>query len=158
MRNIKAAFHWIMRILKKHRVPYLIEGGLAAEIYGAKRKLLDIDIDIPEKKFKNILADVKKYIVFGPEQYRGEGFDIFLMTLKYRGQLIDVAASRAKLFDKKKKRWVPADDNLHKYRTKIVFGERVRIIPKKDLIVYKSKLRRRVDKIDIREMTRVLDI
>lgn len=153
MRNTKAAFHWIIGILKKHRVPYLIEGGLAAKIYGSRRELVDIDIVIPEKKFKNILTDVKKYIVFGPEQYRGEGFDIFLMTLKYRGQLIDVAASRAKLFNKKKKRWVNADDNLHKYRTKIVFGERVRIIPKKDLIAYKSKLQRRVDKIDIREIS-----
>ena len=52
MRNAKTAFLWIIRILKKHRVPYQVTGGLAAKIYGAKRKLNDIDIDISKKDFE----------------------------------------------------------------------------------------------------------
>lgn len=48
--NIKEALAWITNILKKYSIPFQITGGLAAILYGSKRPLEDIDIDIPEEK------------------------------------------------------------------------------------------------------------
>lgn len=158
MKNTKAAFLWIVNILKKHKVPYQITGGFAAKIYGAKRKLADIDIEIPEEKFDDIYdavyKDVKKFIIFAPKRYKKEGFDVFLMTLKYNGQLIDICGTRTDMvFDKKTKQWLRMPTNLKKYENKIIFGKRVKVISKKDLVAYKSKLQRQVDKIDIAQIT-----
>lgn len=60
MRKTKEACIWIMNILNKNKIPYRIEGGFAAKIYGSKRTLADIDIDIPDKCFKKILPSVEK--------------------------------------------------------------------------------------------------
>lgn len=70
--NAKKAFRWIVNILKKQKIPFQITGGLAAQVYGSKRRLNDIDIEIPENRFNDILPDVKKYIDFGPAQYIDE--------------------------------------------------------------------------------------
>ena len=43
------ALKWIVNILKTNKVPFRISGGLAVKIYGSKRDLDDIDIDIPDK-------------------------------------------------------------------------------------------------------------
>ena len=153
MRNTKAAFVWIINILKKRGVRYQVTGGFAAKIYGAKRKLLDIDIDIPDKDFKTIHSDIKKYIIFGPKKWRGEGFEVFLATLKYKGQMIDLSGARGKLFNKKLKRWVSANADLSKSTVQKVYGKRVFVISKKELIAYKSKLQRRVDAADLKAIS-----
>ena len=51
IKDPKAALHWIVAILNRHRVPFQITGGLAAKAYGSDRDLVDIDIDIPEEAF-----------------------------------------------------------------------------------------------------------
>lgn len=158
MKNTLAAFLWIVNILKRHKVPYQITGGFAAKIYGSKRKLADIDIEIPEEKFDDaydaVYKDVKKFIIFAPKRYKKEGFDVFLMTLKYKGQLIDICGTRTdKLFDKKKGKMIRAPVDLKKFTRKEVFGKNIKVVPRKELIKYKSKLQRRVDKIDIKQIT-----
>lgn len=154
MKNTKAAFLWIVGILRKNKIPYQITGGFAAKIYGSKRPLADIDIDIPENSFDKILPEVKNYITFGPKQYRAQGFDVLLMTLKYKGQLIDLSGARkCVIFNKTKNRWEKTPANLNKFRVKKVFAKKVKVILKNELVAYKSKLQRRVDKTDIRWLT-----
>ena len=158
MRNTKAAFLWIVNILKRHKVPYQITGGFAAKIYGVKRELADIDIEVPEEKyddaFDNLRKDVKPFIVFGPKRYKKEGFNVFLMTLKYKGQLIDICGTHTDmLFDKRKRKMIKTPVYLKKYSKKQVFGQKIKVVTKKELVAYKSKLQRRVDKIDIAELS-----
>ena len=62
MKNTQAAFHWIVNILKTHNIPFHVAGGLAAKSYGAQRELADIDLDIPEDRFEDIIPEVQKYI------------------------------------------------------------------------------------------------
>lgn len=84
MKNPKKAFRWIINILKKHQVPFQITGGLAAQAYGSKRPLNDIDIDIPEDRFNEIVPNVKDYITYGPAHFIDERWDLFLLTLNYQ--------------------------------------------------------------------------
>lgn len=79
-KNTKAAFHWIVNILKKFNTPFQIAGGLAAIVYGANRPLEDIDIDIPEEYFSLIKEEVKDFIIYGPAQFKDETWDLMLMT------------------------------------------------------------------------------
>lgn len=150
MKNTEAAFHWIIGILKKHNVSFRISGGLAAKIYGCQRPLADIDIDIPEKRFKDILPDVKDRIIIEPKKYFGKIWDIFLVTLRYEGQDIDVcAADTAKIYNSKTGEWINYSDGLNAEEREI-YGMSVPVIPLKDLIEYKTKLGRQVDVEDIK--------
>ena len=59
-RHTKEAFEWIISILRNHKIPFEIIGGFAARLYGSRRMLADIDIDIPKKKIKRILSEANK--------------------------------------------------------------------------------------------------
>jgi len=153
MRGTKAAFYWIISILKKYEIPFQISGGLAAKIYGVRRELVDIDIDVPEEQFKEILPKVKNYIIFGPRRYKDADWDLWLMTLCYKGQNIDIAgAHQTKIFNKNTKQWIRIKTNFSTAEIKEIFGMKVPVISKKDLIKYKKKLRREVDLTDLRKL------
>jgi hypothetical protein len=153
MRQTKKALFWVISILRKNKIPFQISGGLAARIYGSARELADIDIDIPEERFEELLPAVKKFIIFGPAKYKDKNWDLYLMTLKRYGQEIDLCGyRRAKIFDRKRNMWIPCPSALSRTNYKIIFGLRVLIVPKKNLIAYKSKLLRRVDKIDLKSL------
>ena len=155
MRNAKTAFLWIIRILKKHRVPYQVTGGLAAKIYGAKRKLNDIDIDIRNDKFRDILADVKKYAVFGPARYKDKRWDFFRLILKYKGQKIDLSgAHNFKIRDARTGKWKSCPSDLLKSVWKNAFGIKISVVPKEDLVAYKKMLAGKHQIQDIREIAR----
>lgn len=153
MRRTKEAFHWIIKLLRKHRIPFQLTGGLAAELYGSQRPLADIDIDIPKNKFKSLVPEVKEYIVFGPARYKDKHWNLRLMTLKYNNQVIDICSSHKKIFDHFKKKWVEIDTHFHKSKMLYVFGLRVPTIAEGEFIAYKKELWRKVDKIDVEEMS-----
>ncbi len=157
MKNTKEAFYWIVDILRMKNIPFHIAGGLAAKVYGAKRKLADIDIDVPDEMFERISSNVKDYIIYGPKQYKDDSWDLLLMTLNYKGQEIDIAgAYKAKLFNREKGEWELAKTDFSKDEQHTIFGFMVSVINKKELIEYKSKLKREVDIQDISEITNVL--
>lgn len=126
---------------------------MAAQVYGATRELADIDIDVLESEFEKILPGIKEYIIFGPAQYRDKNWDLWLITLRYKGQEIDIGGARkAKIFDKRKKKWVAAKADFSRSEIKKVLGTKVPVISKNDLINYKRKLRRKVDLLDLRQI------
>jgi|SRR3989344_781675 len=115
MRKTKEAFTWIIGLLKEHKIPFQITGGFAANIYGSNRVLADIDIGIPDEKIFEIQNIVKKFIIYGPKRYKDNVFDLLLMTLKYKGQEIDIyGINSERLFNKKTNKWNNARINLSK--------------------------------------------
>jgi hypothetical protein len=153
MRDTKAALIWITDILKELNVPFQIAGGLAARVYGAKRELDDIDIDIPEDKFDVVKERVAEFITFGPEHFVSDKWDLMLMTLRYHDQDIDLGgAYQTKIFDIFTQQWRLLETDLTKTEMKEIFGLLFPVIPCKDLIEYKKMLSREVDVIDIREI------
>lgn len=156
MDNVPAeALRWISEIFLNHKTPFQISGGLAANIYGSPRELADIDVEILEKDFPEVLSDFSGYVVFGPERFRDKYWDIFLMTLNYHGQSIDIsAADSTKIFNSVTGKWesVPAD--ISKAEIKEVFGISVPVCSLQELITYKKKLRRDFDLEDIEFLSR----
>ncbi len=152
-RNTKVAFKWIVSILKDNKIPFEISGGLAARLYGSKRPLYDIDIDLPDKYFPQLQSLVKKYIVFGPERYHDENFDLLLMTLKYHGQEIDISDSETdQLYNSKTNKWESCNTDIKDFNSFEVFGIKVPVIKKESLIVYKQKVGRPIDQEDIKKI------
>lgn len=138
------AFHWIVNILKQHRVPFAITGGLAARVYGATRPLNDIDIDIPDANFGSIIDDVKEYIVEGPTQMTGEDDDWWkgkLLTLNYKGQLIDITGAESlEVRDSVNNTSFPCGADFSKTVEREIFGVMAPVISKEELIAYKKLL------------------
>ena len=78
-------------------------------------------------------------------------WDLQLMTLKYKGQEIDIAGEdNIKLFDNETKHWISASRDLSISENKEVYGLTVPVIPKEALIAYKKKLMREVDQADLK--------
>ena len=153
MRKTKEAFCWIFSILKKHKIPYRISGGVAAKIYGSKRELVDIDIDTTDVALKKILPDVQNFISYGPKRYKDNEWDVTLLELNYSGQEIGIIGTdSANIFDKTKGKWVKYRADFSKAVKKKIYGQIVKFISREDLIDYKQKIRRKVDIEDIKEL------
>lgn len=110
----------------------------------------DIDIEISEAQFSDILPRVKRQVVFGPKRYVDRSFALVLLTLRRSGQEIDVfGCERQLLFCKKKKEWVKSPTCVSCAVRKNIFGLVVPVITKDALIRYKSIIGRRVDLLDL---------
>lgn len=153
MNNPKAGLIWITDILKKHKIPFQITGGLAAIAYGATRSLADIDIDTPDDQFNHIVNDVKPYIIFGPARFKSDKWDLMLMTLNYQGQEIDLSgADSTHIFNERTGKWIKICEDLATAPMKKVFDLNLPVISYQSLVNYKKILSREVDLIDIEQM------
>lgn len=150
--NTKEALRWIVKILRKRHVSFQISGGLAAQLHGSSRPLVDIDIDIPQKKFDAILPDVKACLIFGPQRFKDKQWDLFLMTLNYKGQRIDIGSAEAKIYNAMTKKWESNSINFKRSQRKKLYGLLVPIMRKEDLIKFKKMLDRPVDRKDLIEL------
>lgn len=151
-RDTKQALEWMVGVLKKHQVPFQISGGCAAKIYGSQRELNDIDIDIPENYFEKILEDVKPYVIYGPAQYKDKKWDLYLMTLNYAGQEIDIGGQNAKISTRDRSQWIDFHTDFSKAVKKEFLGLEVPAIPKEDLVFYKQLLDGDHQQVDIQSI------
>ena len=157
-RQTKAAFLWIINVLRKNKIPFYISGGFAAKVYGSPRPINDIDIDVPNKYFLTILELTKKYLKWGPKRWLKKPWNVTVFTLKYKEQEIDISNGETmKFYDLKKRKWVSGPSNFSRASKKRVFGIIVPIIQKKDLLYYKRLLKkyssRKHQKIDIEALS-----
>lgn len=151
MRDTQSALRWITSTLHVHGVQFQITGGLAARLYGATRTLADVDISVTEDGFDKIIGEVHPYIIRETERYVDEHWDVKLMTLLYKGQIIELTAEE-KIFDRNEHTWVPLSIDFQSSEQITIGNMVVPVIPMRRLISYKNKLRRGVDKRDIIEM------
>ncbi|MFA6027367.1 MAG: hypothetical protein WC752_00360 [Patescibacteria group bacterium] len=136
--QLEPALKWIVDILRKHKVPFQIAGGFAVHLYGGTRPINDIDIDIPDKKFPNIIPDIKKYIKFGPAQYKDEVWDLNLITLDYHGQEIDICGAHgAKIYNRTTKKLQPYPCQFETASLISAYGITVPVMDAHDLLAYK---------------------
>jgi len=151
-RASEKAFKWIVGILENHNLPFQITGGLAARAYGSRRPLNDIDIDISDDGFYQILPDVRGYVIFGPERFVDEHFDLLLMTLRYAGQEIDISGGDTIRIPDGEGYWHDAPTDFSKLGIKDIFGISVPVMVKEEVLKYKKLLDRPVDREDIQAL------
>jgi hypothetical protein len=152
MKNTEKAFKWIISLLQEYKIPFQLTGGFAARTYGSNRPLADIDIEIPDEYFEKLLPHVKKNLIYGPQKYIDENFDLLLMTLKYEGQEIDISGCDTdKLFNLITNQWESCGTEKIKYSVKKeIYGLIVPMISWQDLVAYKEKIRRSTDLEDVK--------
>jgi hypothetical protein len=153
MEMLSKALEWITDILSENNIPFQATGSLAAKVYGSTRALDDIEINIPEKYFATLKQLVQPHVIFGPQQFHDESSDIFLMTLDYHGQKINlIGADKIKLFNKQSELWDELVSDLSRAKLNVVLGIEVPMIPLRELIAYKTKMARDVDIQDVQEI------
>lgn len=153
MRDSEAVFRWIVSLLQEQQADFAIVGGLAANAYGTKRDLADIDIDVPKRVFDGLVPLVNEYIEFGPARYCDDEFDIELMTLNYGGQQIDLTvAETIRLCDKSSNQWKSHPTDLSAVTRMEIFGVAVPVMNKILLIEYKKLIARDTDIQDLVEL------
>ena len=148
--NVAAALAWIVGILSEHKIPFQVTGGLAARLYGSTRPLADIDLDVPEESLPVLAGLLDGHTVFGPARVRDQEWDITLLTVSYAGWSIDLGgAYQTRIFDRAAQSWVPVRTDLKTAVRLEVFGIAVAVVAKDDLVAYKRRLNREVDRIDV---------
>jgi len=151
--RLHSALKWITGIFDRLDIPFQIVGGLAAKCYGSTRPLHDIDLYVPNEGISKLVPELKEYLEFGPEHYRGEFWDLVYMKLRYNGQQIEIGdADQSKYYDSQSQQWIPAEIDFSEAEIIEFVGIELPVMPKQELIQYKQRLDRRVDRIDIREM------
>jgi hypothetical protein len=156
MNNTKEALVWIVGILQRNKIPFRVGGGFAARIYGSKRKLADIDIGIEKNHFSKILSNIKEYIVEEPNFFKDKDWDLYAARLNYKGQYIDIVVINSlKFFNKKEQKWEDLKHTFSDIVFKEIYGIKIPVISRENLIEYKSKLGRKIDLIDVKEILKV---
>lgn len=156
-KKTEEALKWIVEILNKHNIIFRISGGFAAKIYGSTRELADIDIGIKENEFAKILPEIEPFLVDGdPGHYKDKEWDLVAGRLNYGGQFIDICViDSLRFFNKRDSKWDQIPFNPETFTWHDLHGIKIPIIAKNDLIEYKEKLDREVDRIDIQQMLKI---
>jgi len=153
-KHAREALHLIVGKLRAMNAPFEISGGLAAQLQGSRRALADIDIDVHESTIDALYPQVKEYVVFGPARYQDKNWDLYMMTLKYKTQYIDLCGiEHSKIYDLERGQWTNDHNDFGTFDLKNIFGLRIPVSTRAELIAYKSKLKRLVDNMDIAQIS-----
>lgn len=148
------ALAWIVGVLEKIEVPFVISGGLAARAYGSTRLLNDIDIEIPDDRVADVAAVVADYTVWGPEREEAECFELLILILAYGGQMIEICGGDSvRMLDHESGEWVDAATDFSKVERLRVMGIEVPVMAREELLAYKRLGAREVDLIDVAEIS-----
>jgi hypothetical protein len=151
--DYEKTFKWITKLLNKHKFRFHFHGGLAAYAYGSKLRHNDIDLDMNFDDMQKLSSIAKQYIV--EELQSGTSPNKIwkgcLLVLKFRGIKIDITEARdTKIFNKITNEYESFPTDIENPTFKEIFGLSVPIMPLKNLIDYKSKLRFPNDLIDLK--------
>jgi len=135
----------IIPLLKKYHFQWIITGGFACYVYGVKRNLTDIDIDIKVNKdsveFKAFLAELKLFITQPLEHFIDKNYDNYNFEITINGQVIDICPmADLKIFDKNKKKYVPFYSNGFPKIEKVKFKGVTLPLLSKELIIKNKEM------------------
>lgn len=159
MPDITNTLDWIIPLLKKRKIPFQITGGFAAHLYGATRSVNDIDIDLPTSHLDELLPELKPYITCPAQRHTDSTWNLYVCTLDYNGQLIDLTgASDAFIKNKDTGCWDALEMNFNSVVWVNAHDHTLPIQNPVDLIAYKRKIKYDEEKHleDVAAITRYL--
>jgi len=158
--KIGQALSWIVALLNRHNIPYQICGGFAAKAYGATRPLVDIDFyaslqDSPHVQL--FMDEIRPYLIREFMPHLSASWDITYLALNYHGMHIEIAESTThpRFYNRRDGRW---EEQVIDYAASthiLLYGVNIAIMPKDELLAYKSMLDREVDHQDIEQIALV---
>lgn len=103
----EVALKYIMSLLKKYNFKWCISGSFACYLYGVKRPIGNIDIDVEadekDKDFRSLVSDVKQYTTLPFQLWIDKNYDNWVMDVVVSGQLLSICSTKnLKLFNKEK--------------------------------------------------------
>ncbi len=104
-------------------------------------------------RVNEIMPEIREYLVWGPEHYVDAHWDLTFLKIDYHNQRIELGdANSTRIFDKQHGKWLTLDVDFSKSNMLSVLGTVVPVMPKTQLIEYKSILSRNVDRTDLAEI------
>lgn len=105
IKKAKAALEYIMPLLKKYNFKWCISGSLACYLYGVKRPITAIDIDVETTKddpnFKKLLEEVKEFTKLPFQLWIDKNYDNWVTDVVVNGQYLSICSTKElKLFNK----------------------------------------------------------
>jgi hypothetical protein len=158
--KIGEALGWIVSLLNRYNIPYQICGGMAAKAYGATRPLVDIDIYAALQDSPHVglfMNEVQPYLIRDFSPYLSASWDLRYLALNYQGMQIEIAESTTnpRFYNHRDGRWEDQVIDFAVSTLILLYGTEVAIMPKDELLAYKSMLDRDVDHLDIEQMKAV---
>ena len=153
--KISQALTWIVTLLNDQQVQYQIVGGLAAQAYGARRPLVDIDLYMAFDQAQAALKAMKPYLTRPPAPHRSAAWDLVFLALEYEGVLIEIGDSSTdpRFYNRVDQRWESQIIDYTASQIVTLFGVEVAVMPKAELVRYKAMLDREVDHLDLQQIS-----
>lgn len=152
---VNAALQWISDLLKERDIPFVVCGGLAAIAYGSTRPLNDIDLFVPCQHFQKVISAASDHISKPAKRSREEGWHLEYIQFIYEGTKVEIGnAEQAEIFDSNSNEWKALSIDFSRVNDVEVLGVTVPVMRVEDLISYKKKLGRPVDREDIAQIKR----
>jgi RimJ/RimL family protein N-acetyltransferase len=152
--RIGESLKWIVNLLDHHHIPYQIVGGLAAHAYGASRPVVDIDLYVPMEKAQAAIAEMKPYIIRPPLPHCSAYWDLTYLVLDHKGVQIEIGDSSTdpRFYNHKGQCWDTQVIDYAASQRATLFGMEVNVMPRSELVRYKTRLDRKVDHADLQAM------
>jgi hypothetical protein len=148
------ALEWITDLLAGLEIRYQVVGGLAAVAYGSDRSLVDIDLYVPAASdLDRVVAAAADGVTRAPRRHVDEHWDLTFMKVVWGGWDIEIAeASTARVWDQRRGDWVGARIDFQRSETRDVDGVPIHVMPRAQLMDYKTGLGREVDRLDLQAL------
>jgi len=153
--SLWTAYRWIHHLLVDNEIPFQIVGGFAASLYGGSRPVADIDLYIPKANGGIVSTLVGSYVSKPLKHYVEAGWDLEYLQLIYQEQKIEIGLTPGTKILSSTGEWVDLEVDFNQSTIIQDRGLHIPVMPREQLICYKSILNREVDVLDIQDLRNV---
>ena len=149
------AMAWLADLFRDQDVRYAAAGGLAARAWGATRPLVDLDFYVHGEDLDRIETDLAPYLVRPLTGIRNDHWDLSFMRLEYSGIPLELSvAEGARYREAATGEWHDACPTFSACPERELLGVKLRIMDRDDLVEYKRRVDRAVDRADVAAIER----
>ena len=149
------AMAWLADLFRDQDVRYAAAGGLAARSWGATRPLVDLDCFVNGEDLGRIETDLAPYVVRPLTKLTDDHWDLSFMRLEYAGIPLELSvAEGARYREAATGEWHDACPTFSACPERELLSVKLRIMDRDDLVEYKRRVDRAVDRADVTAIER----